>query len=217
MLFNTKSAAFLLLLTLCGTISCVTFKQFDDKAKSAREPGYSAALIKEDGTVITGSALKHRNYDPYDHNLVRVTKDPRAFRLDGKDYSDTDMVGFQDGKAFHKRFNGLYLIRLIHGKINLYYFDNTGYNKTYTFSNGPTSIQSNSARSTSYFFDKDNGGISGIGLATLREAVKDDPAALQKLQSLYPRDNVKGELNLEKLTTVVRLYNQDRPGPTAKK
>ena len=34
--------------------SCVTFKQFDKRAKASREINYDASIIKKDGTVITG-------------------------------------------------------------------------------------------------------------------------------------------------------------------
>jgi len=194
-----KQTLYLLFVTSLCAASCVTFKQFDDKAKSARETSYEAAIIKEDGTVTRGNSLKHRNYDPYDHNLVRVTGSEKAFTIDGSTYSDKDVVCFQDRKAFHKRFNGAYLIRLVKGRMNLYYFDNTANYKNISYS---------ATRTTAYFFEKENGVIMPIGLASLREAVKDNPAALAKLQAAYPHDKVTGELNVEKIAGVFYTYNQ---------
>ena len=188
--------------------SCVTFKQFDKRAKASRETNYDASIVKKDGTVITGKSFKHKNYDSYDHNLVRVINKDNAFTMDGKKYNDSDVVAFQDSKAFHKRYNNLYLIRLVKGKMNLYYFDNTGYTKTYTYSNGPTSINSSSNRRSTFFFEKDDNKIYPIGIRDFKEAVKDNPKALAKLNSYYPKDNYAKELNIEKLVSVVKMYNQ---------
>src|SRR5579863_6549102 len=169
----------LLLIYILFFYSCVTFKQFDSKAEASREASYEAAIIKNDGSIITGRTLKHRNYDSYDHNLVRITNRNDALTLDGKKYNDSDVVAFQDKNAFHKRFNSLYLIRLVRGKINLYYFDNTGYTKVYNFSNGPTSMQSYNNRKSTFYFEKD-GQIVTIGIAELKSAVKDNEQALRK-------------------------------------
>jgi hypothetical protein len=187
--------------------SCVTFKQFDSKAEAAREPSYEAAIVTRDGSIITGRTLKHKNYDSYDHNLVRVINKNDAFTLDGKKCSDTNVVTFQDKKAFHKRFNDLYLIRLVKGKINLYNFDNTGYTKVYSFSNGPTSSQSYNNRKSTFYFEKD-GQIVTIGIGELKAAVKDNTQALQKLTAYYSKDSYSKELDIEKLTTVINIYNQ---------
>lgn len=43
--------------------SCVTFKQFDNRARDAKEPSYPVSLIKKDGTVYSGQELKHKNFD----------------------------------------------------------------------------------------------------------------------------------------------------------
>jgi hypothetical protein len=64
--------------------SCVTFKQFDKRAKASRETNYDASIVKKDGTVITGKSFKYKNYDSYDHNLVRVVNKDNAFTMDGK-------------------------------------------------------------------------------------------------------------------------------------
>lgn len=188
--------------------SCVTFKQFDKRAKAAREADYEASIIKKDGEVITGKALKHKDHDPYDPNLVRVTNNNNALSIDGKTYNDSNVVGFQDKKAFHKRFDNIFLVRLVKGKMNLYYFDNTGYSKTYTFSNGPTSVNSSSNRRSTFFFDKGNNKILPIGIRELRNAVKDNPVALKKLNSYYSKDSYSKELNIEKLVSVVETYNR---------
>lgn len=199
---------FYLLLIILSFPSCVTFKQFDKKAETARESTYDASIIKKDGTVYTGKTLKHRNYDSYDHNLVRVINKDNALTLDAKKYNDSDVVAFQDKKAFHKRFNDLYLIRLVKGKMNLYYFDNTGYTKTYTFSNGPTRMNSSGNRRSDFFFEKGDNKILPIGIAELKNAVKDNPEVLKKLNSYYPKDSYAKELNIEKLVAVVRAYNK---------
>lgn len=159
--------------------------------------------------MITGETLKHQNYDPYDANLVRVTNSDNAFTLDGKKYNDSDVVVFQDKKAFHKRFNNIYLIRLVKGKINLYYFDKTGYDKTYSFNNGgPTTVTSTNNRKSTYFFEKENNKIFPIGISDLKNAVKDNQQALNKLNSYYPKDSYSKELNIEKLVSVIEMYNQ---------
>ena len=189
--------------------SCVTFKQFDDRAKASREMTYEASIIKNNGTVYTGEQLKHKNYDPYDANLVRVTYKDNALTLDSKKYNDSDVVAFQDTKAFHKRFNNIYLIRLVKGKMNLYYFDATGYDKTFSSQqNGPTNITRKNERRSTYFFDKNGGKINPIGLTELKEAIKDKPQALKKLNASYPKDSYAKELNVEKLVSVVELYNK---------
>jgi hypothetical protein len=198
----------LLLALFFASASCVTFKQFDDKARASREPGYEACIITKDGNVITGQTFKHRNYDPYDYNLVRVTNQSNAFTMDGKSYSDQDVVAFQDKKAFHKRFQDLFLILLAKGKINLYYFDKTGYDRTYNPSAGPGNIQRTNTRTTTYFFEKEKDKIIPIGLNELKEAVKDNPNALNKLRSYYPKESHSGELNVDKLAAVIEMYNQ---------
>jgi nicotinic acid mononucleotide adenylyltransferase len=203
-----QTKLYYLLLIVITFSSCVTFKQFDKKAKTARESTYEASIIKKDGTVYTGKTLKHKDYDRYDHNLVTVINKDNALTLDAKKYNDSDVVAFQDKKAFHKRFDNLYLIRLVKGKMNLYYFDNTGYTKTYTFSNGPTSVNSSSNRRSDFFFEKENNKILPIGIAELKNAVKDNPEALKKLNSYYPKDSYARELNIEKLVSVVRTYNE---------
>lgn len=195
------------LFIFAGISSCVTFKQFDNKAKAAREADYEASIVTRDGTTITGTTLKHKNYDSYDPNLVRVINSDNALTLDGKKYNDSNVIIFQDKKAFHKRYNNLFLIRLVKGRINLYYFDQTGYTKTITFSNGPTKTSSVNNRATTFFFEKDNNEIFPIGLKELRDAVMDNPAALNKLNSYYPKDSYKKELNIEKIVSVVRAYN----------
>ncbi len=204
-----KSKFFLAFLICATYCSCVTFKQFDNRAKAARETNYEASIIKKNGTVITGETLKHKNYDPYDPNLVRVTNSDNALTIDGKKYNDSDVVVFQDKKAFHKRFNNIYLIRLVKGKINLYYFDNTGYDKTYTFhSSGPTTTTSTNNRKSTFFFEKEDNKIFPIGISDLKNAVKDNQKALTKLNSYYPKDSYAKELNIEKLVSVVETYNQ---------
>ena len=201
-----KSFYFILMVFLFS--SCVTFKQFDSKAKDARDPNYESFIMKKDGKVISGKTLKHKNYDSYDHNLVRVINKDNAFKIDGTNYNDADVIVFQDAKAFHKRFDNLYLIRLVKGKINLYYFDNTGYNKTYTFSNGPTTVNSSSNRKSTFYFEKEKDKIFKIGVSELKEAVKDNSKASHKLQGYYPKDSYKKELDIEKLVSVINVYNQ---------
>ncbi len=201
-----KHYCFLLICITCS--SCVTFKQFDNRAKASREDFYAASIIKKDGTTITGQTLKHKNYDPYDPNLVRVTNNDNALTLDGKKYNDSNVVAFQDKKAFHKRFNNVYLIRLVKGKINLYYFDNTGYDKTYTYSGGGTSINSTNNRKSTFFFEKEKDKIFTIGISELKNAVKDNAQVLKKLNSYYPKDAYSKELNIEKLVSVIEAYNQ---------
>jgi hypothetical protein len=203
---QTKRNYLLLIIVIFS--SCVTSKQFDKKAKTARESNYEASIIKKDGTIYTGKTLKHKDYDSFDHNLVRVIRKDNALTLDSKKYNDSDVVAFQDKKAFHKRFNNLYLIRLVKGKINLYYFDNTGYTKTYTFSNGPTGINSSSNRRSTFFFEMEKDKILPIGIAELKKAVQDNPEALKKLNSYYPKNSYARELNIEKLVSVVRIYNK---------
>lgn len=203
-----KTRFLLSFLVFAGLSSCVTFKQFDNKAKSAREQNYEASIITNDGTMITGKTLKHKNYDSYDPNLVRVINRDNALSLDGKNYNDSNVVIFQDKKAFRKRYNNVFLIRLVKGKINLYYFDETGYSKTTTFTNGPTRTSSTNNRRTTFFFEKENNNISPIGIKELRNAVKDNPTALNKLNSYYPKDSYLRELNIEKLVSVVRTYNE---------
>jgi hypothetical protein len=194
---------------ICVTLfSCVTFKEYDDRAKDARETNYASFVQTEDGKIISGKTLKHKNYDPYDHNLVRVTGSSKAFSIDGIKHSDADVVAFQDSKAYHKRFHDLYLIRLVKGKINLYYFDVTGFDKNYTYSNGPTTVQKTNNRRTTFFFEKGDSGITKIGLKELREAVKDNRAALAKLNNAYSKDDYARELNIEKLVAVVQAYNK---------
>jgi hypothetical protein len=197
--------AFLIFLTYS---SCVTFKQFDSRAKTARETGYEASIIKSDGEIITGKTLKHKNYDPYDGNLVRVINSDNAFIIDGKKYSDNDVIAFQDKKAFHKRLKDEFLIRLVKGKINLYYFDQTGYDKTYTFSHGPTTVNSINKRRSSFYFEKEDNKILPIGIANLKNAVKDNQQAITKLNSYYPKDSYVKELNIEKLVSVIEIYNR---------
>ena len=87
-------------LACASFMACVTFKQFDNRAKAARETNYEASIIKKDGTVITGKTFKHKNYDAYDPNLVRVTNSNNAFTIDGNKYNDSDVVIFQDKKAY---------------------------------------------------------------------------------------------------------------------
>jgi hypothetical protein len=198
--------------TLLVTItfsSCVTFKQFDNRAKSARESTYEASIIKKDGTIYKGQTLKHKNKDPYDPNLVRIINSDNALTLDSKKYNDSDVVVFQDSKAFHKRFNNVFLIRLVKGKINLYYFDNTGYDKTYTFnSSGPTTTNSVNTRKSTFYFEKENSKIFPIGISELKNAVSDNQQVLKKLNSFYPKDSYAKELNIEKLVSVVEDYNK---------
>ncbi|WP_415060807.1 hypothetical protein [Flavobacterium sp.] len=203
-----KTKLFLSLIAFAGISSCVTFKQFDSKAKTARETNYEASIIKKDGTIITGQTLKHKNYDPYDPNLVRVINSDKALTLDGKNYNDSNVIIFQDKKAFRKRYNDVFLIRLVRGKINLYYFDQTGYTKTYTYSSGPTKTNSVNNRTTTFFFEKNNDNILPIGIKELRNAIKDNAAALNLLNSYYPKDSYKKELNIEKLVSVVKKYNE---------
>ena len=204
-----KSKIYLAFLICTACSSCVTFKQFDNRAKAARETNYEASIIKKDGTVITGKTLKHKNYDAYDPNLVRVINSDNAFTMDGKKYNDSDVVVFQDKKAFHKRFNNIYLIRLVKGKINLYYFDTTGYDKTYTFnSSGPTTTTSTNNRKSTFFFEKEINKFFSIGISDLKNAVKDNQQAFGKLNSYYPKATYAKELNIEKLVSVVEIYNQ---------
>ena len=196
-------------LLLCLTYSsCVTFKQYDSKAKNSRDSNYEAFIVKKDGKIIGGEVLKHRNYDSYDGNLVRVINKDNAFTIDGKNYNDKDVVVFQDKKAYHKRYENLFLIRLVKGKINLYYFDNTGYSKTYTYSNGPTTVNSINNRKSTFYFEKEKGEIIPIGISELKEAIKKNEAALNKLNKYYPKDNYSKELNIEKIVSVINLYNE---------
>lgn len=204
-----KSINYLAVLTFTTYASCVTFKQFDDRAKAARESSYEASIIKKSGEIVTGEILKHKNYDSYDPNLVRVIYRDNALTIDGKQYNDSNVVAFQDKKAYHKRFNNIFLIRLVKGKINLYYFDDTGYDKTYTFnSSGPTTVNSTSKRKSNFFFEKEENKIFPIGISDLKNAVKDNQEAFNKLNSYYPKDSYSKELNIEKLVSVIEIYNQ---------
>lgn len=197
------------LISLCLTYSsCVTFKQYDSKAKNSRDNNYEAFIVKTDGKIIGGEVLKHRNYDSYDGNLVRVINKDNAFTIDGKNYSDKDVIAFQDKKAYHKRFENLFLIRLVKGKINLYYFDNTGYTKTYTFSNGPTTHTSINNRKSTFYFEKGKGEIIPVGISELKEAIQKNVEASDKLNKYYPKDSYTKELNIEKIVEVINLYNQ---------
>ncbi len=139
---------------------------------------------------------------------MRVINKNDAFTLDGKQYNDSDIVAFQDKHAYHKRHQDQYLNRLVKGRINLYYFDKTSYKKTYTYTSGPTKINSASTRVSYFYFDKDNGDISIIGIPELRNAVKDKPEILSKLNAYYPKDTYAKELDIEKLVAVVEGYNK---------
>ena len=183
----------LISLFLC---SCVTFKQYDNKAKEAKDSNYEAYILKDDGTIISGKSLKHRDYDTYDHNLVRLTNKDNAFTLDGTKYTDKNVLVFQDKKAYHKYFSGMFLIRLVKGNINLYYFDQTGYN------------MGRNVRKSFFYFEKAVDRITPIGIKELREAVKDNAAALAKLNGYYPKDHYAKELSIEKLVSVIKIYNQ---------
>lgn len=204
-----KSRFYLAFLVCVIYSSCVTFKQFDNRARFARETNYEASIIKKNGTVITGETLKHKNYDPYDPNLVRVINSDNALTIDGKSYNDSDVVVFQDKKAFHKRFKEVFLIRLVKGKINLYYFDNTGYDKKYTVNtSGPTTTTSTNNRKSTFFYEKENNKIIPIGISDLKNAVKDNELAFTKLNSYYPKDPYLKELSIEKLVSVLEIYNK---------
>lgn len=182
--------------------SCVTFAQYDKKALASKEPGNEEFITYKDGRTVSGKKLKHRNYDPFDGHLVRVTNKDNAFNIDGKNYNDSLVVAFQDAKAFHKSDGGRFLIRLVSGKMNLYYFDDIRMEYTAGVSGYHTK------RTSTYFFEKEKDQIVQIGLAGLRDAVKDNRKALNRLSENYPKDNYKRELNIEKLVEVVRLYNQ---------
>jgi hypothetical protein len=189
-----KNCLPLSILLIC--CSCVTFKQYDSKAKESRDSNYEAFIVKKDGEIISGQSLKHRSYDAYDPYLVRVINKDDAFKIDGKKYNDSDVVVFQDKNAYHKRFNNLYLVRLVTGKMNLYYFDTTGYTKTYTYSApGPANIKSTNNRKSSFFFEKEKDKIVLIGISEFKEAVGDNPEALEKLNKYYPKETYFKELN----------------------
>jgi hypothetical protein len=91
---------YLLLATLVWS-SCVTFKQFDNRAKANRESGYEAAIIKRDSTIITGKELKHKMTNSYDPFLFNVMNRDNAISLDNKNFNDSDVVAFQNKRAFH--------------------------------------------------------------------------------------------------------------------
>lgn len=174
--------------------ACVTFKQFDDKAKDARDAGREAFIERANGEVVAGKTLTHKNHHGYDASLVRQTNNKNAFKIDGVGYNDSDVVVFQDQHAYHKRWKDIYLIRLVKGKIDLYYFDDM--------------TPGGQGRTTNFFFQKGNEPISGVGVGVLRAAVKDNPQALKKLNGYYPKDRYMNQLNVEKLTDVVKTYDQ---------
>lgn len=200
---------FYLLLVMVTWSSCVTFKQFDNRAKANRESEYEAAIIKKDGTIITGKELKHKMTNSNDPFLFNVTNRDNAITLDNKNYNDSDVVAFQNKRAFHKRYKNAFLIRLLKGKINLYYFDNISINKTYTYQTfGPTEVTKFKDRKSTFFFEKEKDKIVEIGIVPLRQALSDNPKALEKFKSYYPKDYYSKELDIEKLVSVFELYNQ---------
>ncbi|MFS8082222.1 MAG: hypothetical protein ACMG51_02120 [Ginsengibacter sp.] len=204
-----KAKYYLASLIFLGFYSCTSFKAFDDRAKAARKSTHEDLIIKENGVIITGLNLRHKNHDPNDRNLVRVTNSDDALSMNGIKYNDRDVIAFQDRKAFHKRFNNIYLIRLVKGKINLYYFDQTGYVNTYIIHpSEPSTITSTFERKSYFFFEKEDNEIYIIGISNLKNALKDDQQALDKLNSYYPKNFYSKELNIEKLVSVIEIYNQ---------
>jgi hypothetical protein len=200
---------FYTILIAFGFTSCVTFKQYDNRAKAAKEDNYTVAIIKNDGTVVKGESLKCKNIHPQEPNLAFVTEKNNAFQLDDQKYSDKDIVAFQDKRGFHKRLDGRYLMRLFKGKMNLYYFDNISSSKNTTFkSSGGIDTKTDRTRKSIFYFEKEKDVLVQIGISELKNALKDNDAALAKLNSYYPKDNYRKELDIEKLITVFNLYNK---------
>lgn len=190
--------------------SCTTYKQFDNRAKASRESSFETAIIKKDGTIVTGQTLKHMITNKSEPYLFSVLNTDNAISLDNKNYNDTDVVFFQDKNAFHKQYENVFLIRLLKGKISLYYFDiKKLYNYTTRTASGQfLSSTSGSTMKSIFFLEKGKDGITEIGITELRKAVSDNPKALDKLNSYYPKSSYTRQLDIEKIVSVIELYNQ---------
>jgi hypothetical protein len=200
---------YLFLVSIIWT-SCTTYKQFDNRAKASRESSYETAIIKRDGTIVTGQTLKHKITNKSEPYLFSVLNTDNAISLDNKNYNDTDVVFFQDQNAFYKQYENVFLIRLLKGKINLYYFDiKKLYNHHMSAASGQfLGSSSQSTIKSIFFLEKGKYGITEIDITELRKAVSDNPKALDKLNSYYPKSFYTRQLDIEKIVSVIELYNQ---------
>ena len=172
----------IIIFTALSLYSCITYKQTDRQALSAKEPG-DVLIVMNDGRVIPGTDLKV---------LFNDRKPKNEIILDGKTYSVNDVIAYQTKDTYLRRTPYGYLKRLVRGNMNLYYREDV--------------ISSNNINT--FFFDKPGQTATQIGIHQLRDAVKDNEAALALLNRYYPRTEYIRQLNMDKLVAIVKMYNK---------
>ena len=183
-----KISVFLFAICSCILISsCVTFNQFDSEVKKGKSND-EVFIIKKNGEKLTGSKITQPS----------SMSQADWFKIDGQKVERKDIAAYQDKKAYH----AMTVIagdiqRLRAGKINLYYFD--------SYSNA-----TNGGYTSHFLFEKEKGKFVNINYNNFADAVSDNPAAIAKLQEVFPHSTIpNGEkAKLYGLVSVVDIYNQ---------
>jgi hypothetical protein len=157
--------------------------QLYEAARNGLDTSRGKYLLLTTGEIVEGEKLKYSKAYMYDGRETTIS-------IDGKKYSTNQVAAFQDKGGYYKNLGKMWFMRIATGKIDLYYFG--------------------SYPNARYYILLKDQPIKEIRIADLKEAIKDNPEALQLLNKTYPKDRYLRQLKLTTLVEVVNLYNRNQ-------
>lgn len=198
----------LLLMAILATVvtSCESTKHFDNsysnEIKLGRDNTSDVFIIKKDGEKIEGKTM---TFSPY--SKWREVQKETWIAVDGQKVDIKNIERYQSANGYYifykydPHIEGeqyIFLSRATGGKVNIY------------FTNAPTIVGSPNVYHNVYFFEKKNEKLMPFTFASFREAIKDNPKALEKLNEVFPKGKIPVNdhiQNLKKLVSVAEVYN----------
>jgi hypothetical protein len=172
--------------------SCVTFKMYDRETAKMRLPEYDALVIKTNGEKISGNKISN----VYDKKVFKEF----VFKIDGNTIPESQVIAYQDKKAFFRKYNNQWAKSLRKGKINLFYFD------TYVSSNSRDSR----GYTDHYVFEKNNNGLKECSKSEISEMLIDNSEAYNKFNQEFKKTNgyIIRQMKLAEILSIIDIYNQ---------
>jgi hypothetical protein len=182
-------------------LACVTSKTYTSQEKQMRYNDNKVFVERKDGTKLTGNKLKLP---------VNWMGKSKGMFLDNNEINGDDIVAYQDAKAYHRKFEGIWVKQLKRGRINLYYYETVMNSAPYY---DGTKMVNGSSKTTQHFvFQKGNDAMIEANKTQISDLLKDNPTAYAKFNEEFRPDLHLFPKQLQnkpgKLFEIIDIYNQ---------